>query len=134
MQRGQRNAQAYDALFALADAQGIPVAHTMSGKGAISCASDLSAGLFGRYDRIANSLIDDSDCLLVVGCKLGEIATKRFQLIGAGKPLIHLEIDPHEIGRTTRSDVPLVGDARLGLQDLTDALADGAAARRGSRA
>ncbi|MGI9421721.1 MAG: thiamine pyrophosphate-binding protein, partial [Hyphomicrobiaceae bacterium] len=74
-----------------------------------------------------------SDCLLVVGCKLGEIATKRFQLIGPGKPLIHLEIDPHEIGRTTRTDVALVADARLGLEDLTSALGDGAAARRSSR-
>ena len=35
---------------------------------------DLSAGLFGRYDRIANALVADGDCLLVVGCKLGEIA------------------------------------------------------------
>ena len=131
---GVHISEAYDALFDFADAQGIPVAHTMSGKGAISCASELSAGLFGRYDRIANGLIDQSDCLLVVGCKLGEIATKRFQLIAPGKPLIHLEIDPHEIGRTTRTEVALVGDARLGLQDLSDALSEGAAARKASRA
>ena len=49
----------------------------MSGKGAIACTHPLSAGLFGRYDRIANGLIAESDCLLVIGCKLGEIATKR---------------------------------------------------------
>ena len=63
-----------------AEAQSIPVAHTMSGKGGIACTHPLSAGLFGRYSRIANDLIEASDCLLVVGCKLGEIATKRYAL------------------------------------------------------
>src|SRR5690606_28071277 len=69
--------QAYDALLAFAEMLDIPVAHTMSGKGAIPCTHRLSAGLFGRYSRIANDLIATSDCLLVVGCKLGEIATRR---------------------------------------------------------
>ena len=116
---------AYDALLALATAHGIPVAHTMSGKGALPCSHSHSAGLFGRYDRIANGLIAESDCLLVVGCKLGEIATKRFALIPPGKPLIHIEVDPTEIGRTTRTDIGLVGDARLSLLDLAAALGAG---------
>ena len=116
---------AYDALGQLATAHGIPVAHTMSGKGAIACTHSHSAGLFGRYDRIANALVAQSDCLLVVGCKLGEIATKRFALIPPGKPLIHIEIEPTEIGRTTRTDVALVGDARLALEDLAAALGKG---------
>jgi acetolactate synthase I/II/III large subunit len=116
---------AYDALLGLATDHGIPVAHTMSGKGAIACNSPLSAGLFGRYDRIANDLIANSDCLLVVGCKLGEIATKRFTLIPPKTPLIHIEIDPTEIGRTTKADVPLAGDARLSLTDLHTALGKG---------
>lgn len=116
---------AHDALLSLAEGQGIPVAHTMSGKGAIACTHPLSAGVFGRYSRIANELVEQSDCLIVVGCKLGEIATKRFALIGAGKPVIHVDILPEEIGRTTRTDVALVGDARLTLQAFASALADG---------
>jgi acetolactate synthase-1/2/3 large subunit len=115
---GVHISQAYTALARLAEAQGIPVAHTMSGKGAIACTSPLSAGLFGRYDRIANQMIAESDCLIVVGCKLGEIATKRFSLIAPEKRVIHIEIDPTEIGRTTRTEVALVGDARLALEDL----------------
>ncbi|MEQ1611235.1 MAG: thiamine pyrophosphate-binding protein, partial [Hyphomicrobiaceae bacterium] len=117
--------EAHQALLDFAHAQGIPVAHTMSGKGAISCADSHSAGLFGRYDRIANALIAESDCLLVVGCKLGEIATKRFALMTPGKPVIHIDIVPEEIGRTTRTDVALVGDARLTLADLAAELSDG---------
>jgi acetolactate synthase-1/2/3 large subunit len=122
------------ALAKLAESQGIPVAHTMSGKGGIACTSPLSAGLFGRYSRIANELIAESDCILVVGCKLGEIATKRFALMPPNVPLIHLDILAEEIGRTTKADVALWGDARDGLDDLSAELADGAAARRTSRA
>ncbi|MFN3400250.1 MAG: thiamine pyrophosphate-binding protein [Ferrovibrio sp.] len=114
--------EAYDALIALAEQEGIPVAHTMSGKGAIGCNHPLSAGVFGRYSRIANELVEASDCLIVVGCKLGEIATRRFSLIGADKPVIHVEIWPEEIGRTTRTDVALVGDAKLTLEAMASAL------------
>ncbi len=121
--------QAYEALLALAESHGVPVAHTMSGKGAIACTHPLSAGLFGRYSRIANELIAASDALIVIGCKLGEIATRRFQLIPPGKPLIHVDISPEEIGRTTRADVALAADARLALQDLAAALGAGAKAR-----
>ena len=101
----------------------------MSGKGAIACTHPLSAGLFGRYSRIANDLVAASDALIVVGCKLGEIPTRRFQLIPPGKPLIHIDILAEEIGRTTRTDVALVADARLALQDLAAALSDGGTAR-----
>ena len=97
---------------------GIPVAHTMTGKGAIACTSNLNAGLFGRYDRIANNVIENSDCLLVVGCKLGEIATKRFSLPPSNIPLIHIELLAEEIGRTLQPDVSLWGDAKATIEEL----------------
>jgi len=121
--------QAYEPLLALAEQAGIPVAHTMSGKGAIACSHPLSAGLFGRYSRIANDLVATSDALIVVGCKLGEIPTKRFQLIPPDKPVIHIDILPEELGRTTRTDVAIAADARLALADLASALSDGGKAR-----
>ena len=120
---GVHLSQAAPALQAFAEAARIPVAHTMTGKGAIACTSPLAAGLFGRYDRIANGLIEESDCLLVVGCKLGEIATKRYTVPAAGKTLIHLDIVAEEIGRTYRPTLPLWGDARAGIADLAAALA-----------
>jgi acetolactate synthase I/II/III large subunit len=120
---------AYQALQTLAEAQSIPIAHTMSGKGAIACTHPLSAGLFGRYSRIANELVAASDALIVVGCKLGEIATRRFALIPPDRPLIHVDIVAEEIGRTTRAEVALAADARLALDDLAAELGDGAAAR-----
>lgn len=118
---------AADALTALARALNMPVAHTLTGKGAIACTDPLSAGLFGRYDRIANGLIAEADLILVVGCKLGEIATKRYTVPGGGAPVIHLDLVAEEFGRTLVPELPLWGDALLGLQDLAAALADRAA-------
>ncbi len=113
---------------ALAESLELPVAHTMSGKGAIACTHRLNAGLFGRYDRIANRLIAESDCLFVVGCKLGEIATKRYALPGHDRTLIHLDILPEEFGRTTAATLALWGDAAATLRELGALLADRAPA------
>jgi len=110
------------ALEAFARASAIPVAHTMTGKGAIACTDPLSAGLFGRYDRIANALIAEADVLLVIGCKLGEIATKRYTVPAAGKTVIHMDIVAEEFGRTYRPEVLLWADARAGIEDLHEAL------------
>ena len=126
--------EAWGALTRFAEAQSIPVAHTMSGKGGIACANKLSVGLFGRYSRIANDLIEAADCLIVVGCKLGEIATKRFALPPSHIPVIHLDIVAEEIGRCMPAEIPLWGDARAGLEDLNDALSDSAGAARAARA
>lgn len=124
---------AYGALATFAERNDIPVAHTMSGKGAIACTHRLSAGLFGRYTRIADPLVAAADVLIVVGCKLGEIATKRFQLLPRNVPVIHLDLLPEEFGRTARSDIALWGDARAGLEDLASALPGPAAAVRAAR-
>jgi acetolactate synthase-1/2/3 large subunit len=113
---------AAQALSDFAGALNVPVAHTLTGKGAIACSDPLSAGLFGRYDRIANKLIEQADLVLAVGCKLGEIATKRFTVPEKGKRLIHLDIVAEEFGRTFEPELALWGDAREGLADLLAAL------------
>lgn len=126
--------EAWEALTRFAEAQSIPVAHTMSGKGGIACSNPLNVGLFGRYSRIANDLIEAADCLIVAGCKLGEIATKRFALPPARIPVIHLDIVAEEIGRCIPAEIALWGDARAGLDDLSDALSDSGTAARAARA
>ena len=113
---------AYCELQRFAEAFGIPVAQTLSGKGAMPCIHPLSVGLFGRWSRIANDLIESADCILSVGCKMGEIATKRYDLIPRDVPFIHLDIVAEEIGRTTPATVSLWGDAAEGLRDLRDSL------------
>lgn len=130
---GVHISQAAAEVEAFARAQSIPVAHTLTGKGAIACTDPLSAGLFGRYDRIANGLIDAADVLLVVGCKLGEIATKRFTIPPRGKTVIHLDIVAEEFGRTYDPAVTLWGDVREGISDLAAALSGDAVRLRKER-
>jgi acetolactate synthase-1/2/3 large subunit len=122
------------ALAAFAGRTGIPVAHTLSGKGAIACTDPLAVGLFGRYSRFANDLMDQADLLLVIGCKLGEIATKRFTLPPAHIPVVHVDILAEEFGRTSRCDVGLWGDARATIDELDGALAGAKLARQDLRA
>jgi acetolactate synthase I/II/III large subunit len=124
---GVHLSRASEAVAAFAEALNLPVAHTMTGKGAIACTSPLSAGLFGRYDRIANGLIVEADLILVAGCKLGEIATKRYTVPPRGKRVIHIDIDPGEIGRTLAPDLGLWGDVRETVGDIGMALRTGSA-------
>ena len=124
---------AQDELTAFAEEQSIPVGHTLSGKGSIACVHNLSLGLFGRYSRTANDVLETADAIFVVGCKLGEIATKRYTIPRLGIPIIHLDIMAEEIGRWARTDVALCGDAREGIADLREALSEGAKKRRASR-
>jgi acetolactate synthase-1/2/3 large subunit len=106
----------------------------MTGKGAIPCTDPLSAGLFGRYDRIANGLIAESDLIVVLGCKLGEIATKRFSVPPAGKKIIHIDIVAEEFGRTADPELCLWGDARETIEALAASLADEAPRLRARQA
>ena len=115
---GVHLSQAQQALNDFAEEFSIPVAYTMSGKGSVADTAEISVGLFGRYSRIANDLMGESDCLFVVGCKLGEIASKRYEFPKAGSTLIHLDIIPEEIERWAKVNVALCGDARETLQDL----------------
>ena len=110
---------AYEALARAADIIGVPVATTISGKGVIAETHPLAVGVFGRYSRIANDLIKSSDLLIVVGCKLGEIATGRWTLIPDDVPMVHVDIDPLEIGKVYRPAVGIWSDAAVFLDALT---------------
>lgn len=130
---GVHLSNAAEALTAFVEANALPVAHTLSGKGAIPCTHELSVGLFGRYSRFANELIAAADCLLVIGCKLGEIATKRYELPPAGIPLIHIDVVAEEFGHTTAVEIGLWADARSAIEDLATELTDEAFAAHAER-
>jgi acetolactate synthase-1/2/3 large subunit len=116
---GVHLSEAYEAVYRFVSAWQVPVAHTMSGKGSIPCLDAMSIGIFGRYSRFANDLIKESDLVVVVGCKLGEIATERYNLVPDHTPMIHIDIEPEDFGRTARPTVALWGDAAATLDDLS---------------
>lgn len=101
-----------------------PVATTISGKGSIPEDHPLAVGVAGSFGSpIANDTIEESDCVVVVGCKLGQAATLGWELPGPAAQVIHIDIDAEEIGRNCARTVPLQADARLGLRALLEAVA-----------
>lgn len=121
---------AYEELRALVEQLNVPVGYTMTGKGALPCDHPLNLGLFGRYDRIANDLIADSDLVIVIGCKLGEIATKRYTVPPASVTVVQMDVVAEEIGRTRDVQIGIWCDAREGIKDLLSAVSDDAEAIR----
>jgi acetolactate synthase I/II/III large subunit len=114
--------RAYAELAEFVDLTGMPASYTISGKGSLPDSHPLVAGLCGRYSRFANQLIEKADVLVVVGSKLGEIATNRWTVIQPGTQIIHIDIDPSELGKVYRVEAGLWADAKLSLIDLSASL------------
>jgi acetolactate synthase I/II/III large subunit len=121
---GVHISKAYNELITLAENLNIPVAHTLSGKGAIPCRHPLCMGLFGRFDRMANSFIRQSDLIIALGFKFGEIATIRYSLVNQNVDVIQVDILPEEIGRHQHVSVGLWADCKAALTDLAAELGD----------
>jgi len=114
--------KAHAELAEFVELTGLPVAYTISGKGSLPDTHPLVAGLCGRYSRFANGLIEKADVLVVVGSKLGEIATNRWTIIKPNTKIIQIDIDPTEPGKVYGVAVGIWADARLGFVDLIAAL------------
>lgn len=110
---------AYEPLTELAELLQAPVATTISGKGAISERHPLAVGVAGSMGRAeVNDMLKEADAVLVVGNKLGQVASLQWEVPTPGAKVIHLDIDGSEIGKNIKSDVALVGDASTTLHGL----------------
>ena len=102
----------------LAERLSIPVATSISGKGAIAEVHPLSVGVVGSNGGVpeTRSLIDAADCILFIGCRAGSVTTERWRHPGIrGTRILHIDVDPDVIGVNYQTDAALVGDARLAL-------------------
>jgi acetolactate synthase I/II/III large subunit len=121
-------------LQALAETLGAPVATTISGQGSIGDDHPLAVGVVGSNGgtRETRELVAAADLVVFVGCRAGSVTTERWRYPAAGKTkIVHIDIDPGVIGATYRADAAVVGDARLALGALRNALepARGASAK-----
>lgn len=119
---GVTRAGANAALVALAERLPAPVVTTIEGRGAIPEDHDLALGATTTARTVAQ-LIEEADVVLAVGTRFQGSATRNWQLPIPGQ-LIHLDADPAVIGRNYQPAVPIVGDARLGLERLAALLGD----------
>lgn len=124
---GVITAEAHEEVRQLAEHLGLPVVTTSMGKGAIPEDHELNAWANGDLGSISgNTLCRTADVILAVGCRFTDRCASSYRhgvtFTIPGTKLIHLDIDPSEIGKNYPVDVPLVGDAKAGLLDLIEAV------------
>jgi acetolactate synthase I/II/III large subunit len=113
-------------LTQLAERLSAPVATTISGKGSIHEEHPLAVGVVGSNGGTpeTRAIVDQADLVVFVGCRAGSVTTERWRHPPPGKTrVIHLDVDPAVLGANYPVDVGLVGDAKLGLAALNQALA-----------
>jgi acetolactate synthase-1/2/3 large subunit len=112
-------------LLALAETLGAPVATTISGKGSIDERSRSAVGVVGSNGGTpeTRAVVDAADVVVFVGCRAGSVTTERWRHPAPGRArIIHIDVDPAVPGTNYQVDVPLIGDARLCLAALNEAL------------
>lgn len=98
---------------------GIPIATTLMGIGCIPCDHPLNLGMLGMHGtEYANFAITECDCLFSVGVRFDDRVTGKTDTFAAHAKIIHIDIDPAEIGKNKRVDVPIVGDVKAVLRDM----------------
>lgn len=117
--------RAWDQVVELAELYNIPVATTMFGKGTIPDLHPLSIGVMGSYTGgkngqgiIANQIVSEADVAFIIGSKTDEVPYFDWTLPKQGTRVIHLDIDPEEIGRNFETHVALNGDAQATLTEF----------------
>ncbi|MFH0849667.1 MAG: thiamine pyrophosphate-binding protein [Candidatus Bathyarchaeota archaeon] len=111
--------RAWNELIKLAESYFIPVATTLSGKGAIPDEHPLSVGVVGRYSSsMANKVVDDADVVFFIGSRAGGMATDNWTIPGQNATILQLDIEPETIGRNYNVASRMVCDAKNGVRDL----------------
>ncbi len=120
---GVVSSQAQREVVELAELLSIPVATSLNAKGTIADNHPLSVGVCGTYSRwCANRVVAEADLVFFIGSHTGSQVTTEWQIPRPGTPVIQLDIDPRELGRSYPIQVGLQGDARASLQKLIQSL------------
>jgi acetolactate synthase-1/2/3 large subunit len=117
------SAEASSELVELAELAGIPVTTTLLGLGGIPCDHPLNLGMLGMHGtEYANYAVTESDLLLAIGVRFDDRVTGKVQTFAPHATVIHIDVDPAEIGKNKKVDVPIVGNAKHVLRAMITAL------------
>ena len=120
---GVTSSQAQREIVELAEMLSIPVATSLNAKGAIPDNHPLSVGVVGSYSRwCANRVVHEADLVVFIGSHTGSQVTNEWRIPAPGTPVIQIDIDPSELGRSYPAQVALHGDAKATTQRLIEAL------------
>ncbi|WP_030104015.1 thiamine pyrophosphate-binding protein, partial [Actinoalloteichus caeruleus] len=122
---GVLKAEAVAQLRDLVDLTGIPVVTTLMARGAFPDSHPLHLGMPGMHGTVsAVTAMQRADLLVALGARFDDRVTGRLSSFAPEAQVIHADIDPAEISKNRRADVPIVGDCREVIVDLLDALRD----------
>lgn len=97
----------------------IPMVSTMMGIGTVPTDHPLYFGMVGNNGKpYANKAMNEADVVMMVGARVADRAISQPDLITKDKVLIHIDVDPAEIGKNAVSSIPLVGDCKAIFEDL----------------
>ncbi|MFC2021224.1 thiamine pyrophosphate-binding protein [Chloroflexota bacterium] len=120
---GVTASQAGQEIIELAEMLSIPVATSLRGKCTIPDDHPLAVGVVGNYSRwCANRVVSEADLVLFIGSHTGSQVTLDWQVPPTGTPVIQIDIDPLELGRHYPTMVSLLGDARVTVRRLIEAV------------
>ncbi|HWC37711.1 MAG TPA: acetolactate synthase large subunit [Acidimicrobiales bacterium] len=120
---GILKARAADALRALVDLTGIPVVTTLMARGSFPDEHPLCLGMPGMHGNYtAVTAMQKADLLVALGSRFDDRVTGKVSTFAPDAKIIHVDIDPAELGKVRRPDVPIVGDCRLVIEELVAAL------------
>jgi len=121
---GAISAGAHAEIQAIAESFRIPVTTTLMGKGAFDEHHDLALGMLGMHGTAyANYAISECDLLIAVGARFDDRVTGKLDEFARRAQVIHIDIDPAEVGKNRQPDVPIVGDVRHVLQEMLNQMA-----------
>lgn len=122
---GVRISGAWDELTTLAETCNIPVGTSINGKGSVPEVSPISLGVVGGNGArpYANDIVASADLVIFIGTRTDSVTTLDRTLPAQGGPrIIHIDVDPWQPGNNYRTLVGVVGDAKLALRDLLEAV------------
>ncbi|QCX34022.1 biosynthetic-type acetolactate synthase large subunit [Caloramator sp. E03] len=101
----------------------IPVVHTLMGKDAIEYDNPYYIGLIGTHgEKHANRAVTGADVLILIGTRAADRATSGSKFFAKDADIIHIDIDPAEIGKNLESLIPVVGDAKFVIRELIEGI------------
>jgi acetolactate synthase I/II/III large subunit len=116
---GAITSDAHAEILQLAETFQIPVTTTLMGKGAFNEEHPLSVGMLGMHGTAyANWAVTDCDLLIAVGARFDDRVMGKADRFAPHAKVIHIDIDPAEVGKNRQPDVPIVGDLKQVLTDL----------------
>src|SRR5499427_1182936 len=120
---GVIKAEASKELLALAELTGMPVVTTLMARGAFPSSHPQNLGMPGMHGKVAAvGALQKADLLIALGARFDDRVTGRLDSFAPEAAIIHADIDPAEISKNRRADVPIVGDCREVITELLAAV------------